>query len=55
MNDISNNSFKDNDKKKLQQGKASSWFAIFIILMTIALLIVLVFVAFLLLNFMNTP
>ncbi|EXJ24372.1 hypothetical protein ADIAL_0111 [Alkalibacterium sp. AK22] len=55
MNDISSNGLKDNDQKKLQQGKASSWFGVFIVLTTVTLLMALIFAGFLLLNFINTP
>lgn len=55
MNDPNNNDLKNNAKKELQKGKASSCFGVFILLTTITLIIILIFVGFLLANFINTP
>lgn len=55
MDNHDNNDLGNNAKKEIQKGKASSCFGVFILLTTITLIIILVFIAFLLANFINTP
>ncbi len=55
MNNSNNDDLENNTRRDLQKDKASSLFGVFVLLTVFVLIIILIFIGFLLVNFINTP